>query len=294
MHRATSNTSLDKRKAIEIERGPYKRPKVDDEAGSRKQFLHSLRAICDRWAIHVHIEGSEGVADGKELLRYFLRETLPPKGKKFPLRECECRHKDGFLPSGKEMCKTSGTVDNGKAQAFVMSDFKQSLRLWLKSKQKSNATLVTDVEDSSVEEENEVEETSSQPVSLSSYDADRYPSSPLKPGDANWRRKSTKQRLAVLFYLLSHSDKRDAFNSAFKQLCAPGLHLVHLCGCGLNTETLHGACIVGSHLKLARAELNREHVHYHFVLSHLSSKESYLAALSAIKGGAGGKFDDVF
>ena len=67
----TSSHAAEKRKAIEIERGLYKRPKVDDEAGSRKQFLNSLRAICDRWAVHVQVEGSEGAADGKELLRIF-------------------------------------------------------------------------------------------------------------------------------------------------------------------------------------------------------------------------------
>jgi len=101
------------------------------------------------------------------------------------------------------MCKTSGTVDNGKAQAFVMSDFKQSLRQWLKSKQIAKV-IVTDVDDL-IDKEDEVEEFSSQPISVSSYDVDRYPSSPLKPGDANWKRKSTKERLAVLFYLLYHS-----------------------------------------------------------------------------------------
>jgi hypothetical protein len=190
------------------------------------------------------------------------------------------------------MCRTSGTVDNGKGQAFVMSDFKQSLRQWLKSKQKNPTIVVTDVEDSDSDEEDE--EPRSQPISISSYEANKYPSSPLKPGDATWKRKSTKQRLAVLFYLLSHSDNRDAFNSAYKKLCESDLYLVHLCGCGINTESLHGACVEGSHLKLASALLNREHVHYHFVLSQLSTKESYLATLCAIKGGADGNFDDVF
>jgi len=293
MHRSNTSSTVDKRKAIDNERNkPSKRPKINGEAGSRKQFLNSLRAICDRWASHVHIEGSGGAIDGKELLRSFLRETLPPKGKKFPLQECDCRHKDGFLPSGKEMCRTSGTVDNGKGQAFVMSDFKQSLRQWLKSKQKNPTIVVTDVEDSDSDEEDE--EPRSQPISISSYEANKYPSSPLKPGDATWKRKSTKQRLAVLFYLLSHSDNRDAFNSAYKKLCESDLYLVHLCGCGINTESLHGACVEGSHLKLASALLNREHVHYHFVLSQLSTKESYLATLCAIKGGADGNFDDVF
>jgi hypothetical protein len=269
-----------------------KRPKFEGEASSRKQFLNSLRAICDRWAVHVRGEG-DAVVDGKELLRLFLRDTLPPKGKKFPLQGCDCRHKGGYLPSDREMCRTAGTVDNGKANAFVMSDLKHSLRNWLKTKRRNPHFEVTDVEDSD-EEEVELEESASQPISLSSYDVDRYPSSPVKQGDSGWKRKSTKQRLTVLFYLLHHSNSCDTFNSAFKELCLPDLHLVHLCGCGLNIEGLYGACVVGSHLKLASSELNREHVHYHFVLAHSKSKEAYLATLAAIKGGSGGRFDDVF
>lgn len=275
---------------------PSKRLKGDNEAGSRKQFLNSLRAICDRWAVHVKVDASSvgKVVDGKELLRLFLRDTLPPKGKRFPLQECECRHKDGYLPSGLEMCMTSGTSDNNKAQAFVMSDLKQTLRQWLKAHQKNITAVITDVEDSVEEEDNDVEESRSQPISLSSFDAEQYPSSPLKPGDVGWKRKTTKQRLTILFYLLAHSNSSEAFNKAFKQLCEPNLHLVHLCGCGLSTGTLHGACVIGSHLKLASAELNREHVHFHYVLAQLPSKESYLATLAAIKGGSHGKFDDVF
>jgi hypothetical protein len=299
MHRNLSSTSTvaGKRMLPSVSERPSKRAKLESsEAGTRKEFLNSLRAICDRWAVHVKFDdGEEGVVDGVEVLRRFLRDTLPPKGKKFPLQECGCRHGGGYLPLGVEMCRTSGTVDKNKAQGFVMSDFKQSLREWLRSKQSDPNSIISDVEDSDLEEEaGDAEEAHmSQPISLSSFDALKYPSSP-QPGDSGYARKSTKQRLPVLFYLVHHSNTRETFKNVFKQLCKPDLYLVHLCGCGLNTEALKGACVVGSHLKLAPSELNREHVHYHFVLAQLSSKESYLTTLDAIKGSSGGKYDDIF
>ena len=291
-----ASTVVGKRTLPSTSDRPSKRTKTDSDVGNRKEFLNSLRAICDRWAVHVKVDGGEGVVvDGLEVLRRFMRDTLPPKGKKFPLQECECRHRRGFLPPGLEMCRTSGTVDKNKAQGFVMSDFKRSLREWLRPKQRDPNSIVSDIEDSDSEEEaGDMEEVqSSQPISLSSFDTAQYPSSP-QPGDSGYTRKSTKQRLPVLFYLLYHSDTCESFKLAFKQLCKPDLYLVHLCGCGLNTDTLRGACVVGSHLKLAPLELNREHVHFHFVLAQLPSKESYLATLNAIRGGSDGKYDDVF
>lgn len=266
-----------------------------DEVHSRKKLLNDLRAICDRWAVHVEVDNSttHHVVDGKELLRMFLRDILlPPKEKKFSLQECKCRHGEGHLPPGKDMCMTGGTVDAGKANAFVMSDLKQTLRTWLKSKKKHSLVEVTDVEDSDIEISDD--EGESQPFPESSYTVSAYPSSPLKPGDVGYKRKSTKQRLCVLTYLVSHSDTRDSFNRAFKQLCEPDLHLVHLCGCGLNIDGLKGACVTGSHLKLAPAELNREHVHYHYVLQMAPSKDAYLKIWDAIRGSAEGRFDDVF
>lgn len=271
-----------------------KRSKGENEVGhSRKKMLNDLRAICDRWAVHVKVDDgltTSAVVDGKELLRLFLRDILlPPKGNKFPLQECQCRHRKGFLPAGKDKCMTAGTVDSGKANAFVVSDLKQTLRSWLKSRSKS--ADVTDVEDESDEDDDDGE---GEPFPESSYTPSVYPSSPLKPGDPGYKRKSTKQRLAVLHYLVSHSDTRVSFNCAFKQLCEPGLHLVHLCGCGLNIDGLKGSCVTGSHLKLAPPELNREHVHYHFVLQNAPSKDAYLRIWDAIKGSEEGRFDDVF
>jgi hypothetical protein len=278
-------------------RPPLKRSKTEQrEVGhSRKKMLNDLRAICDRWAVHVKLDDSTTqVVDGKELLRVFLLETLlPPKGKKFPMRECKCRHAGGLLPEGKDMCMTAGTVDAGKANAFVMSDLKQTLRSWLSSK-KRHSVEVTDVDDSDEEGSEEDADEESQPFPKSSYTESAYPSSPLKPGDVGYKRKSTKQRLAVLHYLTSHSDDRVSFNRAFKQLCEPELHLVHLCGCGLSIDGLKGACVTGSHLKLASAELNREHVHYHFVLQKAPSKDAYLKIWDSIQGSEGGRFDDVF
>lgn len=261
---------------------------------SRKKFLNDLRAICDRWAVHVSVDGSQVVVDGKELLRLFLRDTLlPATGSKFPLKECKCRHAKGFLPPGKDKCLTGGTVDAGKAQAFVMSDLKKALRQWLQSRKRHTAE-VTEVEDSEEEDSDNDAAGESQPLTESSYAQSAYPSSPLKPGDLGYVRKSTKQRLTVLQYLVSHSDTRVSFDRAFKQLCEPDLHLVHLCGCGLNIDGLHGACVTGSHLKLAPSELNRDHVHFHFVLHAAPSQDAYLRMWGAIQGSDGGKFDDVF
>jgi len=277
-----------KRSMPSVDSRPAKRPKTEH---TRKKFLNDLRAICDRWAVHVKVDDSMVAVDGKEVLRAFLRDILlPPPGKKFPLKECGCRHGKGLLPPGKEMCMTAGTVDTGKANAFVMFDLKQMLRSWLNSK-KRHSVEVTDVEDSS--EGGSDDECETQPLE-SSYNPLAYPSSPLKPGDIGFKRKSTKQRLAILFYLLHHSGDRVSFSRAFKELCDPELHLVHLCGCGLSIDGLKGSCVTGSHLKLASAELNREHVHYHFVLQLAPSKEAYLQLWSAIKGSEDGRFDDVF
>jgi hypothetical protein len=275
---------------FEIPPSKKQKREVGDSA-SRKIFLNQLRAICDRWVVHVEVNDligeAEGVVDGKEVLRLFIRDFLPRS--KFKLVDCKCRHEKGRLPLGKEMCQTGGTVDMGKASAFVMSDLKKALYEWLNNRKRNPADVVTDIEDVSEGEDEEGE------LDLpSSYDPDHYPSSDPRPGDKGYKRKSTKQRLTVLQYLLSHSQSRADFSRAFAGLCDPDLYLVHLCGCGLNSMSLRGSCVTGSHLKLARAELNREHIHYHYVLDNAPSKESYLALLAAMKGSLEGKFDDVF
>lgn len=265
------------------------------ESTSRKHFLNQLRAICDRWVVHVKVNDliretdGAGVVDGKEVLRLFIRDFLP-RGK-FQLVDCKCRHGNGRLPLGKERCQTGGTVDMGKASAFVMSDLKKALYEWLNNRKRNPADVVTEIEDD--DSEGEDEEGDSE-LPSSSYDHEHYPSSLPRPGAKGYNRKSTKQRLTVLQYLLSHSQSRADFSRAFAGLCDPELYLVHLCGCGLNSMSLRGSCVTGSHLKLARAELNREHVHYHYVLENAPSKESYLALLAAMKGSLEGKFDDVF
>ena len=292
---STSNTSRpSKRPDPGFGKPPAKKQKRDvgGEGTSRKVFLNQLRAICDRWVVHIRasIEEvvGEGVVDGKEVLRLFIRDYL--QSAKFTLVDCKCRHGDGRLPPEREMCQTGGTVDLGKASAFVMADFKKALYSWLNDRKSDPAVLVTDIEDmsGSEEEDDEVEPPSS------SFDLELYPSSQLKPGDEGFKRKSTKQRLTVLQYLLSHSHSRADFSRAFKGLCDPDMYLVHLCGCGINTIGLRGACVTGSHLKLAPAELNREHIHYHFVLENASSTESYLTLLDGMKGSLEGKYDDVF
>lgn len=291
---ATSSTSRpSKRPDPGFGKPPAKKQKKHggSEGTSRKVFLNQLRAICDRWVVHLRMPleeaAGEVVVDGKEVLRLFIRDSMQTA--KFNLVDCRCRHASGRLPPTKEMCQTGGTVDLGKASAFVMADLKGSLYTWLAARKRDPAVLVTDVEDMSDSEEDDVEDLLS-----SSFDPTEYPSSQLKAGDDGFKRKSTKQRLTVLQYLLCHSHSRADFNRAFKGLCDPDLYLVHLCGCGINTTSLRGACVTGSHLKLAPAELNREHVHYHYVLENALSKESYLTLLDGMKGSLEGKFDDVF
>jgi len=259
--------------------------------------LNQLRAICDRRVVHVNVgdligeEDGTAVVDGKELLRLYIRNSVASQ---FRLVDCNCRHKNGRLPSEMGVCQTGGVVDQGKASAFVMSDFKKALYLWLKPRMRSPTLVVTDVEDSSEgDEDNNSDPDLDLPSSLP-YDPKQFPSSLPRPGELGYSRKSTKQRLTVLQYLLSHSHSRAAFNRAFRELCDPDLYLVHLCGCGINTPGLRGACVTGSHMKLAPAELNREHIHYHYVLQNAPSKESYQALLAAFKGSSGGKYDDVF
>lgn len=274
-----------------------KRPRVEKggDGSSRKKFLNELRAICDRWIVHIKVDGSEVAearpVDGKEVLRLFLLDLLGPKGKKFPLRDCKCRHAMQGTPSGTKMCQTAGTVDQGKANAFVMSDLKKDLRAWLKAKQRRQSDVVSDIEDSEEEGSDGGEIHESIP---SSYVESVYPSSPNKPGEPGYKRRTTKQRVTVLFYLYANANSRDSFSRAFKGLCDSSAQLVHLCGCGLSIGELKGSCVVGSHMKLASAELNREHIHYHFVLENAPDRASYLKMHGALKGGAGGKFDDVF
>ena len=83
---SSASTIAGKHMLPSISERPSKRTKLESDVGNRKEFLYSLRAICDRWAVHVKMDG-EGVADGLEVLRRFLRDMLPPKGKKFPLQE---------------------------------------------------------------------------------------------------------------------------------------------------------------------------------------------------------------
>lgn len=261
----------------------------DEDDANRKQFLRQLRAICDRYAVHMKAVDAAGKkVDGKELLRLFLRSELLGL---YKLEPCQCVHGGGHLPPGKEPCRTGGTKDKLKAVAFVKHTLKGALRDWLEANKSDPDLAISDVESSDEEEGGEVEEDAeeSQPAYIpSSYALEAYPSSP-----ESQKRKSTKQRLTVLYYLLSHSGTSSEFATAFRNLCDPDLHLVHLCGCGVCTGTFK-ACVTGSHLKLAKADLNREHVHYHRVLHAAPTKDAYLALCGAVKGSEGGRFDDVF
>jgi hypothetical protein len=285
-----------KRTNSALEEPPAKRHKGKGggETSGRKLFLNQLRAICDRRAVNVKVddlleEGEEvGVVDGREVLRLYLRDRLQSR---YRLSDCECRHGDGRHPPEMGMCQTGGTVDNGKASSFVMSDFKKDLYAWLDGRKRYQNFVATDPEfDADDDEDDDLGLGPSEPL----YDSRQYPSSQPHAGQFGYRRKTTKQRLTILQYLHSHSHSRADFISAFRQLGDPDLYLVHLCGCGINTQSLKGACVRGSHMKLASAELNRDHIHYHFVLENASSKESYEALLAGMKGSLEGKYDDIF
>lgn len=300
---ASTSRVPSKRTNSGVDEPPPKRYKAEKHKGAsggnqtsgRKHFLNQLRAICDRRAVNVVVDdlyGEDeevGVVDGREVLRLFLRVRLL---RRYRLSDCDCRHKDGRHPPEMEMCQTGGTVDSGKASAFVMADFKKDLYEWLDGRKRCQNYVVSDVE--LAEDEDEEDDLDLAGFSQPPYDPRHYPSSQPRPREFGYMRKTTKQRLTVLQYLYSHSQSRATFNLAFRELCDPKLHLVHLCGCGINTESLRGSCVTGSHMKLASAELNREHVHYHFVLENAPSNESYRTLLAGMKGSLDGKFDDVF
>lgn len=260
------------------------------DAGGRKVFLNKLRAICNRVAVHCQPAGG-GLRDGKELLRLFIRDAMGPSSKRWTPRDLECRHA-GMRPDGVEMCQTAGTRDMGKANAFLIRTLKSDLRKWLKAK-KTDPNF--DWSESESEEDDEGgDEFDDDVVELrvptSSFNADDYPSSQPEKSQI-----STKQRLTLLTYLLAHSESRADFSQALRDLGDKTLCLVHLCGCGISsTELPNGACVTGSHLKLASAEVNRIHTHYHEVIRRKSTKVQYIALLKSIQGEPDGQFDDVF
>jgi hypothetical protein len=280
---------------------PRKRSRATESSEEgRKKWLKELRAICDRKATVVAAagHGSKGNNSGLEILRLYLRDVFSEVGDKprlFPMKELECRHQDAdFRPSHVEACYAGGTIDKGKAQGFVLSDFKKKLRRWLVSctdGEDLEAGLSDEDKLSSEEEEViQVVVPEGSQVSDSSWDPLKYPSSTPVEGS---RRRSTKARLMVLTYLHQHSATAHEFREAFKALTTSDDALLHLCGCGLGSDASRG-CITGSHLKLASLELNRDHTHVHFTLRLATTGEGYQSMLQAIRGSRGGEFDDVF
>ncbi|KAJ7236143.1 hypothetical protein C8J57DRAFT_1530244 [Mycena rebaudengoi] len=243
-----------------------------------------------------------------ELLRLCLREIIPltppevpTAGKQKPpleLRECTCVHtKKGYLPPGVVPCMSAGTRDAGKANGFVIFAFRKRVREWLDAQVKLDARAQAKKEeydgersDTESEEDSDGDTLLEPPPLPSSYKSSGFPTSPGVD-----RSKATKQRLGVLHYLVNHSDSLVEFQTAFIELCDPGLELVHLCGCGIDGPTLvGGTCVVGSHLKLALRNLNAEHKHYHFVLHAAPTTEAYQSLVKSIQGSQDGRFDDVF
>jgi len=273
-------------------------------ANGRKLFLGHLRATCERWSSQVDLSFLSGLpagqAEGLEVLRLFIRDILARpgmsaseaerNGKKFPLSECQCRHRSVGTPEGVDPCYTGGVRDAGKAQAFVMEDFRAALLKWLKGHQSTSIDL-SDVE--AVEIESDGESSQDEPEPTSSFQAADYSSTDFLAVGRK-RRSTTKQRLTVLTYLSHHSDTLAEFKVAFKALCNSENSLLHLCGCGLSNETHPSSCVTGSHLKLESHDLNQDHTHLHFTLRLASTRDGYLKMLDSLRGSNGGLYDDVF
>lgn len=244
--------------------------------------------------------GVNGIHSGLELLRLFLRDVFSETvGRKFyPVKELECRHRHAsFRPVGVPACLTGGTKDKGKAQGLVLSDFKKRLRKWLDERTVGDNPEAGLSDEDSEDGDDTIEMVThlesgveSQLTTISSWDAQCFPSSqPIAGGN----RKSTKARMVVITYLHHHSVTAQEFREAYKALTTSDAALLHLCGCGLASDTQPG-CVEGSHLKLASLELNRSHTHVHFTLKLATSGPAYQAMLNAIRGSEGGVYDDVF
>lgn len=266
-----------------------------DETG-RKPFLRKMRAICDRYAVHAVSVDAQAV-EGIELLRRFMRDELP---KCYPLTPCTCHHAGDRLPPGVPMCASGGTPDTSKqrkANGFVMASAKNYLRKWLAKLVPEDVEVddedLVDSEDEGSGDEIGDDEEPSQVTIASSYNAGHYPSTPVAQRSGA-HRKSTKGRLMVLYYLSAQASTRKSFLEAYRALCDVNTQLVHLCGCGLAGEGMASACVVGSHVKVATADLNRRHTHYHHVLRNATSKERYLKLLEGIRDSEGGEMNDVF
>lgn len=263
------------------------------DAAGRSAMLYRFLAMCKRRAVKMKGENP------MELLRLCLRDlvpTTPPlvptEGNRMPpmeLRECTCVHTNsGFLPPGVKPCLTAGTCDPNKANGFVIFTFRKRVRAWLDSKVKEE--LERSDTESETESDGDTLLEDPLPPLPSSFKSSGFPTSP-----GTKRSASTKQRLGVLHYLVSHANSLVEFQTAFIELCDPSLELVHLCGCGIDSPTLvGGTCVVGSHLKLALRTLNAEHKHYHFVLHAAPTIEAYHALVKSIQGSQDGRFDDVF
>ena len=274
-------------------------------AKGRKLFLGHLRATCERWSSQVDLGSMSGKpagqAEGLDVLRLFIRDTLTrpgtaeaeASGKKFPLSECQCRHTRVVgTPEGVDPCFTGGVKDAGKAQSFVMEDFRVTLLKWLKARQISSVEL-SDVEPVEVESDGESSEDEPEAPTSSFQVADYSSTDFLAPGRTK-RRTTTKQRLTVLTYLLHHSDTLVEFKAAFKALCKSDAGLLHLCGCGISNDDHPMSCVTGSHLKLESQDLNQDHTHLHFALRLVSTRDGYLKMLDSLRGSRGGLYDDVF
>lgn len=183
---------------------------------------------------------------------------------------------------------TAGSNDARKAQGFRKDALENAFREWLKRRlvRRKERVPETEPEPVYVEDENGVIDLVSQdPVPPSSFDPTGFPT---PPGP----RPSTKQRLAVLFYL--QSGDRDEFKRKFEAVCDPNLQLAHLCGCGLASAqgVTGGTCVLASHLELVEAEVNRQHINIHFTLSQgVQTSADYLGIVQCLQGG---RFCDLF
>lgn len=270
---------------------------ASSEASGRARFLNQCRAICDRRASTVNIEGSggRGHTTGLELFRIFLLDLFNPVSPfHYKLVALNCRHSDRRpLTDDKGCCQSGGVLDINKAAGFVMSDFKRNkLRKWLFSKTAEGVTPESDIE-SDDDEDDDDQEVPLPSQSSESFDQFAYPSSSQVGDDGKAKRKTTKQRLCLLAYLSARAREGPVhFKAAWDLLIRSDEMLLHLCGCGLGKDTSFKGCVSPSHLKLGSQELNNAHTHIHFTFASAQSVEGYRTIQSAVAANA--EFADVF
>lgn len=261
-------------------------PKEEDKASEeepkgRKKFLRDLQAI----ALKSFLKGEkwkepskQDKHTAKELVRSWFQEEF---GVKMPFKGLsDCRHnKDpGFIPVGEEPCRTAGTSDRNKPMMFLMHSVQNWLIKWLQQKGVFSQQRALRLLEEYAPDEDTASPRSTQKSSqiVSSFDPEQHDVE-IDLSKRALDRKTTKQRLPMMFYLHEHSGDSDSFRRAWRGLCQPGNEVAHLCGCGTNwlEDKFTSACVTGSHLKLVDKSSNLEHKNFHHVLSRAPTSAVY-------------------